>query len=100
MTHEPPDYPHGSPAARSLFAYIHRRGGAMRIKPLLRRIAMEQPVFADAVNELVERGWIRIAWRKSARITPGEESRPYTDIDRLTTTRWGRYRYRSTWPTY
>lgn len=100
MTHDPPDYPHCSPAARSLYAYIHHHGGLMRIRPLMRGLHMERKLLADAVNELVERGWLRIVWRKSARITPGEESRPHTDIDRLTTTRWGRYRYRSTWSAY
>ncbi len=98
MTHDPPDYPHCSPAARSLFSYIHHRGGTMRIKPLLRRIGMEQGMLVDAVNELVERYWMKIVWRKSAGIMPGEDSRPLTDADSLVSTRWGRYRYRSTWP--
>jgi hypothetical protein len=98
MTDAPPDYPNCSPAARSLFAYIYCRGGLMRIRPLTRRISMEPGVFADAVNELSERGWLNIVWRRAVRIEPSEESRPQTDVDRLVTTRWGRHRFRSTWP--
>jgi hypothetical protein len=98
MTHEPPDYPHGSPAARSLFADIDKRGGTMRITRLRRHIGMEPSVLDDAVNELVDRRWMKIVWRKSAHIMPGEEFRPVTDADRFVTTRWGRHRYRSTWP--
>jgi hypothetical protein len=32
--------------------------------------------------------------------TPADDTRPYTDIDRLCTTRFGRKKYRATWPTH
>ncbi len=71
----------------------------MRLAPLLRRLGMEPRVFVDAVTELVERYWIRIVWRKAPPGTPDDEPRPYTDIVRLVTTRFGRRKYRTTWPT-
>lgn len=98
MTHNPMDSPHASGQARCVFAYIHRRGGTVRLGPLLRGLGMDRRIFVDALNELCERYWITIVWRKAANVTPDDEPRPFTDIDRLCTTRFGRKKYRTTWP--
>ena len=96
MTHDPS--PHASREARYVFAYLHRRGGSLRLSPLLRALGMDQRVFVEAVNELNERYWITIVWRKAVPGTPEDEPRPLADIYRLCTTRFGRKKYRSTWP--
>jgi hypothetical protein len=87
-----------SPEARCVFACLHRRGGSMRLGPLLRRLGMDERAFLDAVNELAERYWITVVWRKAAPGTAEEATHPLTEIYRLCTTRFGRRKYRSTWP--
>jgi len=94
MTHAP--IPHASREARYVFAYLHRRGGSLRLGPLLRVLGIEPRTFADAVNELNERCWITIVWHEAG--TPDDAPRPLTDIYRLCATRFGRRKYRSTWP--
>ena len=89
---------HPSPEARCVFAYLHRRGGSIRLRPLLRGLGIDQRILIDAVNELGERYWITIVWRKAAPGTADDEARPLADIYRLCTTRFGRRKYRSTWP--
>ena len=86
------------PAARYVFAYLHHRGGSVRLGPLLRGLGIDQRLVVDAVIELAERYWITIVWRKAVAVTSDEEARPLTDIARLVTTRFGRKKYRSTWP--
>jgi hypothetical protein len=90
---------HASRAARFLFAYLYRRGGSMRLGPMLRHLRMEPGDLVAAVNELAERYWITIVWRKAPAGTPDDEPRPFTDVHRLVTTRFGRRKYRTTWPT-
>ncbi|HEY7548019.1 MAG TPA: hypothetical protein VH913_00735 [Hyphomicrobiaceae bacterium] len=89
---------HPSPQARCVFACLHQRGGSMRLGPLLRRLGRDRRVIVDALNELRERYWITVVWRKAAPGTADEDSRPLTDIYRLCTTPFGRRKYRSTWP--
>ena len=43
---------HASREARYLFAYLHRRGGTMRLAPMLRHLRMEPRDFLAAVAEL------------------------------------------------
>jgi hypothetical protein len=97
--HAPTHSPHASREARYVFAYLHRRGGSLRLRPLLAGLGMDQDAFIDALNELTERCWIAVIWRRQAAVTPDDEFRPLTDIARLCTTRFGRCKYRSTWPT-
>jgi hypothetical protein len=89
---------HPSPQARCVFAYLHRRGGSVRLGPLLRGLGMHQRIVLDAACELSERYWITIVWRKAAPGTGDEEARPLTDVYRLCTTRFGRRKYRGSWP--
>ena len=91
---------HPSHEARCVFACLCRRGGSMRIGPLLRglgSLGMDERIFLDAILELGERYWITIAWRKAAPGATAEE-KPLAGIYRLTTTRFGRRKYRSGWP--
>jgi len=89
---------HPSRQARYLFAHLLHRGGSLRLGPLLRGVGMDERTFAGAVADLADRYWIRIVWRKAALAAPADEPLPLTAIDRLTTTRFGRKKYRSTWP--
>src|SRR5262245_15850503 len=98
MTHDTYDSPNPPREARYVFGCLYRRGGSMRLKPLLRDLSLEPREFVAAIIELSERYWIRIVWRKPAPGTPEEETRHYTEIDRLCVTRFGRKKYRSTWP--
>jgi hypothetical protein len=86
---------HPSPVARCIFAYLHRRGGSMRLGPLLRSTGLDERSVADAVNDLSERYWITVVWRKTAPEPAGDEVRPLNDIHRLCTTRFGRRKYRA-----
>src|SRR5262245_55927156 len=84
---------------RYVFGYLHRCGGSMRLKPLMRHLRLEPRDFVAAITDLAELYWIRIVWKKPAPGAPAdEETRPYTDIERLCTTRFGRMKYRTTWP--
>jgi hypothetical protein len=89
---------HPSKEARWIFALLYRRGGSMRLRPLLRTLGMNERAFVEAVADLAERYWIRIAWRKAALEAPDDRPHAVADIERLTTTRFGRRKYRSTWP--
>ena len=61
---------------------------------------MDEPILAEVITELTERYWITIVWRKAPPGTPDDEPRPLTDVDRLCTTRFGRRKYRTTWPAH
>ena len=98
MSDDPFPPPEPSGAACYVFAYLRRRGGSQRLGPLLRGLRMDERNFTDAVNELNERYWIEIVWHKPPPGTPDDEPRPLHDIYRLCTTRFGRRRYRATWP--
>ena len=98
MTNDPLAGLRASQAAFYVFGHLHRRGGSVRLRPLLRGLDMEPGRFVDAVNELKERYWIRVVWRPERPGAPEEEARPYTDVDRLVTTRFGRKKYRTSWP--
>jgi len=87
---------HPSSAARCLFGYLHRRGGCVRLGPLLQGLGMDRRVLADAIIDLSERYWITVAWRKRAGSDETQEH-ALTDIRHLCTTRFGRRKYRSGW---
>jgi hypothetical protein len=95
---------HGAcPSSEALyvFSYLSRRGGSMRLAPMLRHLRLEPESFVAAVTDLAERYWITIHWRKPTAAPIGEDgSRAVSDIHRLCTTRFGRRKYRSSWPAY
>jgi len=97
MASDPLSDLHASRAARHVFAYLRSRGGSMRLGPLLCGLAMDERAFVEAINELNERYWINIVWRRANPGTSGdEESRPLAEVHRLCTTRFGRKTYRAT----
>jgi hypothetical protein len=89
---------HPTREARQLFAYLRRRGGSVRLQPLLRDHATDRRTLIDAITDLRERYWITIVWRRPAPGVLDDAPRAFTDIDRLCTTRFGRRKYRTTWP--
>jgi len=99
MTHDPIESTSATREARYVFGYLYRRGGSVRLRPLMRHLGLEPRDLVAAITDLSELYWIRIVWRKPAPGTPAdEETRLYTEIDRLCTTRFGRMKYRTTWP--
>ena len=90
---------HPSHAARCVFACLRRRGGSMRIGPLLQQSRLSPDALAAAVNELAQRSWVSIVWRNPrARLPDGLPER-FREVDRVTTTVFGRWRYPATWST-
>ena len=88
-----------SPGALAVFRYIHRHGGAMRMRTVLRRATSDRDraLLCSAIGELCERYWIRISWRKHMPDTPPGEFRPLDDIAHLTATSFGKRKHRGTW---
>src|SRR5262245_50620794 len=70
MTLDPLHALHPTREARQLFAYLHHRSGTVRLKPLLRGLAMDRRTLVDAIADLSERYWITVVWRKPAPGTP------------------------------
>ena len=88
-----------SKSAFGIFACLRRRGGSQRIAPLLQETRLAPDDLATAVNELAERGWVKVEWRTPR--TPLPEGIPdrFREVERITTTRFGRFRHSVTWPT-
>jgi hypothetical protein len=99
MTHDEWESPRFSKAAVAVLNALHEHGWSMRIVPLFRRSSLDWKTFAVAVNELQERRWVKIAWRRKPRTTlPTGLPEPCRDLDRITATRHARRRYLVTWP--
>ena len=98
MRNEPLHIPPFSTTALYIFGRLRRRGGSMRIAPLLRDLKLDDTQFADAINELQERGWIKITWRKDGAPLPANVPARFARCKRITTTSFGRWRYPVTWP--
>ena len=99
MRNEPLTAPPFSSTALYIFGHLLRRGGSMRIAPLLRDLKLADNLFVDATNELQERGWIRITWRRDGAHLPDNVPVRFRACKRITTTRFGRWRYSVTWST-
>jgi len=99
MRDEPLYIPPFSSTALYIFGHLQRRGGSMRIAPLLRELKLEDNLFAAATNELNERGWIKVTWRKDGARLPETIPARFRACKRITTTRFGRWRYPTTWST-
>jgi hypothetical protein len=99
MRNEPLSAPPFSSTALFIFGHLQRRGGSMRIAPLLRELKLDDTQFADATNELHERGWIKVTWRKDGARLPEHIPARFAPCKRITTTRFGRWRYPVTWST-
>lgn len=70
----------------------------MRVGPLLDAARLPPDDLADAINELAQRYWVNINWRNPG--APVREHLPerFRKVERITTTRFGRFRYSVTWP--
>jgi hypothetical protein len=88
-----------SSRALYVFGVVARRGGLMRIRPLLQNAGLPPEALADAVNELMQRGWVRIGWRRPRARLPSGLPERFREVDRIATTAFGRWRYPATWPT-
>lgn len=84
--------------ARGVLGLLHRRGGCMRVGPLLDASHLPPDALAEACNELAERGWVTISWRNPRASLPPRFPERFRAIDRVTTTSFGRWRYSVTWP--
>ncbi len=85
--------------ALHVFGVLARRGGLMRIYPLLRSTGLAPDALAGAVNELAERGWVKTEWRHPRARLPADLPDRFREVDRVTTTAFGRWRYPVTWST-
>jgi hypothetical protein len=82
-----------SRTAISLFTRLVKHAGCVRVAPLLRDTDVGADELADAVNELAERGWVKIVWRPEGARLPAELPQRFRPVERITATRFGRYRY-------
>lgn len=80
-----------------IFGLLARRGGTMRVGPLLQQSHLSTEELAAAVNELAERCWVKIAGRNPRIRMPGDLPERFRAIERVTTTAFGRWRYPVTW---
>jgi hypothetical protein len=84
--------------ARHVLGYLKRHGGSVRIGPLVRHCGLDCDALAAAINELAERRWVKIGFRKPRKVMPPDLPERCRAVDRITTTRFGRWRYSVTWP--
>jgi len=86
--------------ALHIFGVLARRSGTMRIGPLLQQSRMTPDNLAAAVNELAQRSWVKIEWRNPRRRMPPGLPERFREVERVTTTAFGRWRYPATWSTW
>jgi 8-oxo-dGTP pyrophosphatase MutT (NUDIX family) len=99
MTHEPtPAEPFASEAPHRVLCCLSRHGGSMRIGPLVRHCSLDGDGLVEAINELYERRWVNISWRKARATMPPDLPNRLRRVERITTTRFGRWRHSVTWP--
>jgi len=100
MTHDEWEIPRFSKAAVTVLDKLHQHGWSMRIVPLFRGCALDWPTLAAALEELIERRWVKVVWRTRPRphLPPAVPER-CAHIDRIVASRHGRWRYLATWPT-
>jgi hypothetical protein len=73
-------------SALRVLACLHRRGSSMRITALLHSSGLATELLCEVLNELQERGWIKLRWK-----TPrGALRERLRDVDRVTITAEGR----------
>jgi hypothetical protein len=94
---EPPESLLPTREGMQIMRLLDKHGNSMRLKPLLRALDMDTGAFVAAANDLKERYWITLVWRKAPPGMGEVESRPHTEIDRLVVTWFGRLKYRKTW---
>ena len=97
MHPDDPRPPAPSRHALHVFALILRHAGCMRTGPLLRWSGLEPDDLAAAVNELSQRSWVEVTWRTPHSRLPEGLPERFREVERVTTTRFGRWRYPVTW---
>ena len=85
-----------SPEAIRVYAILDLRGRCMRVRPLMQQACLDGHAFVDAVNELQTRCWVTITWRQRPEHTDHDASRPLSDAEHITATKFGRMRYPQT----
>jgi hypothetical protein len=98
MTFDEWEIPSFSNEAMAILGLLKRRGGTMRIVPLLRRTGLEAEAFVRALKELHERRWVHIKWRKPRSDMSSALPERCREVERVTLSRFGRWRYAVTWP--
>src|SRR5688572_3468897 len=98
MTHDEWEIPRFSNEAIAILGHLKRAGGTMRIAPLYRRSGVADAAFFSALNELIGRRWVHVKWRKPRRVMPPGLPERAREVERVTLSRFGRWRYAVTWP--
>ena len=89
--------PRLSKNASYVFSLLARRGGTMRTGPLVDATGLPADEVADAINELALRRWVEVTWRRPRARLPWGASERFREVERITTTRFGRWRHPVTW---
>jgi hypothetical protein len=84
-----PDFNSPPSAKTTVMWSLARHGGSMRIGSLFKLSGLCVDELCAALNELAERRWLTVTWRRTPRISAPERLRK---VDRVTTTRFGRWR--------
>jgi hypothetical protein len=92
------EIPRFSNEAVAILGLLKRRGGTMRIVPLLQRTGLEPEAFVSALRELHERRWVHVKWRKRRSDMASGLPEGCREVDRITLSRFGRWRCAVTWP--
>ena len=98
MTHSEWEMPRFSDEAIAILGHLKRAGGTMRIAPLHRCAGMVDDAFFSALAELSMRRWVHVRWRKARRVMPAGLPERARKVERITLSRFGRWRYTVTWP--
>src|SRR5262245_44783815 len=99
MTHDEWEIPRFSNEAIAILGLLKRAGGTMRIAPLYRRAGIAEEAFFSALTELVVRRWVHVKWRKPCAAAPPCLPQRARNLERITLSRFGRWRCGVTWPT-
>ncbi len=86
--------PRLSSRAHTLYTLVESNAGCVRLRPLMQWSGLSATDLCEALNELMDRRWIDVIWREGA----DEERQALSDIERITITRFGRFRARFGWP--
>jgi hypothetical protein len=98
MTDDPPTDAALPVEAGHILGYLIRYGGSVRVGPLVRHCGVPFDALAAVVNALAERGWVKITFRRPRQVLPPDLPERCREVDRITVTRYGRWRYATTWP--
>lgn len=82
--------------ALQVYRLLARRGGTMRMRPLLAAAGLAPDDLAQAIDELAERSWVKVTWLPPERRPPPDLPPPFREAERVTTTSFGRWRYPAT----